>query len=134
MTDLGDSAGPARGGLFDSLRALLGTLAAMAQTRVELLGTELEEEIHRIVVMLLGAMAVLALCSLALLFGAVLVVTVFWDTHRNAAVAGVGIAFLALAAITGMVLRSNVRRRSRLLAATVVELERDRQLLTQRVP
>jgi uncharacterized membrane protein YqjE len=41
----------APGGLFDSLRALIGTLAAMARTRVELFGTELEQEIDRIVVL-----------------------------------------------------------------------------------
>lgn len=134
MTDLGDSAGPTRGGLFDSLRALLGTLAAMAQTRVELFGTELEEEIQRIVTLLLGAMIVLALLSLALFFGAALIVTIFWDTHREAAVASVTCVFLLLAVIASMVLRSRVRRRTPLLAATVDELARDRQLLAQRGP
>ena len=35
-------------GIFDSLRQLLGTLAAIAQTRIELLGTEVEEQIARL--------------------------------------------------------------------------------------
>jgi uncharacterized membrane protein YqjE len=72
-----DPSARASGGLFDSLRVLLGTLAAMARTRVELFRTELEQEIDRIVVILLGAMKVLALASIALLFGAMLIVATY---------------------------------------------------------
>ena len=47
--DDSDVSGRTTGGLFDSLRSLLATLVAMAHTRVELFGTELEEELHRVV-------------------------------------------------------------------------------------
>lgn len=118
------------GGLFASLRALATTAVGMAHTRVELLGTELEEELNRIVGTLIGAMVCLALAGLAVLFGALLIVSAFWDTHRTAAVAWVAAGFVLLAVAASAVVRSRGRRRSRLLAATLGELERDRQALS----
>jgi uncharacterized membrane protein YqjE len=127
-----DPSAPAPGGLFNSLRALLATVVAMAQTRVELLGVELEEEIRRIVSMLVGTMISLALASLALLFGAVLIVVACWDTHRIGAVAAVAAGFAVLAVAVSWWVRSNLRRPSRLLGATVRELESDGRLLVER--
>lgn len=133
---MGDSDAPGRtaGGLFDSLRALAATLVAMAHTRVELLGTEIEEELRRVVALVIGGMAVLALSSLALLFSALVVIAAFWDTHRIAAVACVAAGFIALALASFVVVRARTRRQSRLLASTLGELERDLQQLDRRSP
>ena len=90
--DDSDTSGRSAGGLFDSLRALLATLVAMAHTRVELFGTEIEEEVRRVVALLLGGLAVLALISLALLFSGLVVIAIYWDTHRLAATVGVATA------------------------------------------
>ena len=87
--DDSDTSGRSAGGLFDSLRALLATLVAMAHTRVELFGTEIEEEVRRVVALLLGGLAVLTLASLALLFSGLVVIAAYWDTHRMAATVGV---------------------------------------------
>jgi len=133
---MGDSDAPGRtaGGLFDSLRALAATLVAMAHTRVELLGTEVEEELRRVVALVIGGMVVLALASLALLFSALVVIAAFWDTHRIAAVACVAAGFIALALASFVVVRARTRRQSRLLASTLGELERDLQQLDRRSP
>ena len=131
--DDSDTSGRSAGGLFDSLRALLATLVAMAHTRVELFGTEIEEEIRRIVTLLLGGLAVLALASLALLFSGLVVIAAYWDTHRMAATVGVAIGFVVLAVAAYLVLRAQTRRRSRLLASTLDELERDLALLDKQV-
>jgi uncharacterized membrane protein YqjE len=120
------------GGLFDSLRALIATLVAMAHTRVELFGTEIEEELRRVVALVVGAMAVLALSGLALLFSALVVIVMFWDTHRVAAAASVAIGFIALSIIGFLVVRARTRRRSRFLSSTLGELERDVQQLAGR--
>ena len=80
-----DAPGTTAGGLFDSLRSLIATLVAMAHTRVELFGTELEEELRRVVAFLLGGVLVIALASMALLFGGLVVIAAYWDTHRVAA-------------------------------------------------
>jgi uncharacterized membrane protein YqjE len=127
-----DAPGRTTGGLFDSLRSLLATLVAMAHTRVDLFGTELEEELQRVVTLAVGAMLVLALANLALLFSALVVIAAFWDTHRVAAVAGVAAGFGTLAVVSYFFVRARTRRRTRLLAATLGELHRDLQALDER--
>jgi uncharacterized membrane protein YqjE len=129
-----DSDSPARttGGLLDSVRALMVTLVAMAHTRVELFGTEIEQEVHRIVTLVIGGMAVLAFAGLALLFTALVVIATFWDTHRIAATACVAAGFVALALVSYAVLRARTQRTSRLLSSTLDELERDLRQLGRR--
>jgi uncharacterized membrane protein YqjE len=129
-----NEAAPGRlpGGLFESVRNLLGTLVAMARTRAELLGIELEQELRRIVGMLVGAMVVLALASLGLLFAALTIVASFWDTHRVAATALVAAGFLLLAGAAYVMTRQRGQRTTRLLVATLDELERDLEQLGTR--
>lgn len=127
-----DATGRMPVGLFDSLRALIATLVAMAHTRVELFGTELEEEFRRLVALIAGTMLVLALATLAALFGALVVVAAFWETHRVAAVACVAVGFLALAVIAYIAVRARTWRRSRLLSATLEQFEQDMQQLGRR--
>jgi uncharacterized membrane protein YqjE len=133
---MGESEVPERtaGGLFDSLRALIATLVAMARTRIELFGTEIEEELHRVVALVVGAMVVLALASLALLFSALVVIAAFWDTHRVAAAVAVAAGFVILAILSYFAVRDRTRRRSRLLSATLGELEHDLRQLGRRAP
>jgi len=133
---MGDSDVPGRtsGGLFDSLRALIATLVAMAHTRVELFSTEIEEELCRVVALVVGAMIVLVLSSLALLFSALVLIVAFWDTHRLAAAGSVAIGFTTLAVVSYFAVRERTRRRSRLLSATLGELEHDLRQLGRRTP
>ena len=128
-----DAPGRPAAGLFDSLRTLLATLVAMAQTRVELFGTEIEEEVRRVIVLLLGSVAVLALASLALLFSGLVVIAAYWDTHRVAAAVCVALFFSALSIAAYLAVRARTRRRSRLLSSTLDELERDLELLDRRI-
>ena len=132
---MGDSdvTGKTTGGLFDSLRSLIATLIAMAHTRVELFGTEIEEEVRRVVTLMLGGVLVLALASLALLFSGLVVIAAYWDTHRVAAAVSVAVGFIVLAAVSYLALRERTRRRSRLLSSTLDELERDLELLDKRI-
>jgi uncharacterized membrane protein YqjE len=131
--DDSDVPGRSAGGLFDSLRALIATLVAMAHTRVELFGTEIEEEVRRVVALLLGGMLVLALASLALVFSGLVVIAAYWDTHRVAATVGVAIGFILLAAVAYLEVRQRTRRQSRLLSSTLDELERDLALLDKQI-
>lgn len=129
-----DSPGRVPGGLFESVRTLLGTLVAMARTRAELFGNELEQELRRIVGMLVGAMIVLALASMALLFAALTIVASAWETHRVAATALVAAGFFMLAVVAYIVTARRGQRTTRLLAATFDELERDLEQLRPRAP
>ena len=121
------------GGLFASVAQLLATAVGIAQTRLELLSTELQEEIHRVAeIMVFAAIALLA-AGVGLFLLALVVILLFWDTHRVAASVSVTGAFLLIAAVAGLALRAKVRAKPPLLDATLAELKKDRaNLLSKR--
>jgi uncharacterized membrane protein YqjE len=126
---------PARGpigGLLESLRNLLATAAAIAHTRLELLGTELQEEMHRVAAIMVWAAVALLAAGIGLFLAALGVIFVFWDTHRLVAALAVTAAFLLIAATAVLVLRAKVRNKPRLLDATLAELAKDRAQLAAR--
>jgi uncharacterized membrane protein YqjE len=128
MSGMDESPGPATN-LLRSLVQLGGTLLATAQTRVELLTTELSEDVERgIRILLWGFVALLAGILGALLAGITLILY-FWDTHRLGAAVGVTLAFLLVAVVAGWVARERLREKPRLLDATRSELRHDVEAL-----
>lgn len=128
MSGMDESPGPATN-LLRSVVQLGGTLLATAQTRVELLTTELSEDVERgIRILLWGFVALLAGILGALLIGITLILY-FWDTHRLGAAVGVTLAFLLMAVISGWVARERLREKPRLLDATRSELRHDVEAL-----
>jgi uncharacterized membrane protein YqjE len=124
MSGVDESPGPATN-LLRSLVQLGGTLLATAQTRVELLTTELSEDLERGVrILLWGFVALLAGILGALLAGVTLIVY-FWDTHRLGASIGVTLVFLLVAAVAGWIARERLQEKPRVLDATRTELQRD---------
>jgi uncharacterized membrane protein YqjE len=126
------AAQPARGpfsGLFRSLAHLLATAVGIAQTRLELLSTELQEEVHRVAEIMLWAAVALLAAGVGLFLLALLVIFVFWDTHRVLASVGVTAVFFLIAVTAGLVLRAKVRGKPPLLDATLAELKKDRASL-----
>lgn len=120
------------GGLFTSVAQLLATAVGIAQTRLELLTTELQEEIHRVAeIMVFAAIALLA-AGVGLFLLALVVIFVFWDTHRMAASIGVTAAFFVIAIVAGLALRAKVRAKPPILDATIAELKKDRAALMSR--
>lgn len=120
--------GPASS-LLQSLVRLGGTLLATVQTRVELLTTELSEDVERGVrILLWGFVAVLA-GVLAVLLAGVTLIIYFWDTHRMGAAVGVTLVFVLVAAVAAWVSRQRLHEKSQLLEATRTELRRDVALL-----
>ncbi len=120
-------------GLLSSLTQTFATLVAMAQTRLELLTTELQEEIQHAASMLLWAFVALFAAGIGLFMAALMVIFVFWDTHRVLAAVSVTLAFFAIATGAALYLRNKVRTRPRMLDGTLAELARDRQRLDERV-
>lgn len=116
--------GPATN-LLRSLVQLGGTLLAVAQTRVELLTTEISEDLERGVQILLWALGALMAGILGVLLVGITVVIYFWDTHRMAAAVGVTAIFLLAALLAGLVFRKRLHEKPRLLDATRTELRRD---------
>jgi uncharacterized membrane protein YqjE len=132
-TSAGDG-GPV-GGLFKSLTNLLATIIAIAQTRIELVTTELQEEMHRVAQIMVWTLVALLAAGIGLFLSALVIIFIFWDTHRVLASIVVTSAFFAIAIVAGVVLRSKVRGKPRLLDATLAELAKDReQLASRRLP
>lgn len=119
-------------GLFRSLAQLLATAVGIAQTRLELLSTELQEEVHRVAEIMLWAAVALLAAAVGLFLLALLIIFVFWDTHRVVASIAVTSVFFVIAAIAGLLLRAKVRSKPPLLDATLAELKKDRASLMSR--
>ena len=121
--------GPAAGsGLARSLQRLADTAVGIVQLRLELFGTELQQEKQRLYEVLLRAAIGLLLIGLALVLAIAFVVLLFQDGYRLLAV---GVLALGLAAAGAALLRS---ARARLdagdggsFALSLQELQRDRQ-------
>lgn len=118
--------------LFRSGANLLATMLAVAQTRLELLTTELQEEVHRAAEILMLMLVVLVAAGLGLFMTALVIIFVLWDTHRLLASVMTTGFFFVIALVAGIVLRAKIKNKPRMLDATLAELAKDRQLLARR--
>jgi len=119
-------------GLFDSAKALVGTLAALAHTRLELLSTELQEEIGRVALLLLwGAMA-LFFVFLGIIFLALVILIFFWDDHRVLVASLLAVVFIALAVVAGNAAWRQIAAKPRPFDASLTELGKDSEQLSSR--
>ncbi len=116
-------------GLFGSLSRLMGTLVAIVQTRLELLTTELQEEVHRAATLVLWALIALFTAIIGLFLGGLTIVFVYWDTHRVLAAVLVTTAFFVLAAIAVLILMLKIQAHKRFLDTTLTELAKDSEAL-----
>jgi uncharacterized membrane protein YqjE len=116
--------GPATN-LLRSATRLCGTLLAMLQTRVELLTTEISEDLERGVRILLWGLVAMLAAVLSLLLAGVTLIVYYWDTHRMAAALGVTVAFAALSAVAAWIARARLREKPGPLGASRTELRRD---------
>ena len=119
----------ARGGLLQSIKHLAQTLLGAAQTRLEILATEIEEERVRLEQLLLVALAAAFCLVMGVVLAIALVVVYFWDTHRLLAVAMLAAAFLAAGVVLGLIARNKVKTRPKPFAITRGELAKDRAML-----
>lgn len=128
-TDGRHDGGPATG-LYASLRGVLVTALGIVSTRFELIGIEVAEERERLVALLITAVATVFAFSFAALFLTFLVVALFWDNRLLAL--GACAAVYAVAG-TWLVarLRTQLTERPSLFAATIAELEKDRDALRE---
>lgn len=121
MSDAGKS-----GGLFDSLRRLLGTVLDIAQVRLELLGTELQLEKQRFFdALLLGLLALLAVgVGVVLLCG--FIILLFWEGYRLPAVGVLTLLFLTAGAWLVHAARQRLESPKGMFEASLAELNLDR--------
>lgn len=122
----------AGGGLVESLTNVAATLVALLHTRIELLSTEVEEAVAHLSSLLVLAVAALFCLGVAVLLGAALLVTAFWDTHRLLALGALSLLFLAASLTSWLCAAHRARTCPRLFAASLAELIKDRQRLGSR--
>ncbi len=116
-------------GFFDSVRAVLASLVAIAHTRLDLLGTEIEEQVERLAHILLWGLVALFAAFLAVVLGSVALIVVFWETHRVAVAVGIALVSVALAALAISGFATRLRERPRLFGSTLDELAKDHERL-----
>jgi uncharacterized membrane protein YqjE len=120
-------------GLFQSMNNFLATLVAIVHTRLELLTTELQEEVRQVGAILLWAFIAAFAAMMGLFLGALAVIFVFWDTHRLAASLAMIGMFIAVAVVAGLILRHKLTTKPPMLDDTLAELAKDRDQLRARM-
>ena len=120
---------PASPGLFHSARKLLANLAGLAHTRLELLSTELQEELARLGEILLAAIVSLFFAFLGIAFAAVAVMIAVGEPYRLAVAVLFAVLFLIIGALSAWWMRRVARAKPRVFDASLGELRKDRDLL-----
>ena len=121
-----------QGGLFGSVKAAVATLLAIAHTRLELLSTELEEEVARLSQILIWSLAGAFCAGLGIVFAVLFIVLLLWNTYPLLALGIPAILFLFVAILAWRMVLSKIRARQRLFAASLAELAKDREQFTPR--
>jgi uncharacterized membrane protein YqjE len=111
------------------VRELARTLLSFAVTRARLAAAELEEQALRLTEILIWLLVALFFLGVATVFGAVLVVLLFWDSNRVLAAGLLAALFVSIGIGAALIARVRMTERPKLLAATLTELERDRDTL-----
>ena len=127
--DTGDERAAKPHGLFDSLKGLLATLLGLAHTRLELIGTELEEQVARLATLLVWSIVALFLMFTAVILSAVTIIIVFWDSNRVLVAVGLAGTVAVLAAGAWLFVLAQLKARPRLFQSTLDELAKDRERL-----
>jgi uncharacterized membrane protein YqjE len=120
------------GGLFGSVKGLTATLLGIAHTRLELFSTELEEEGIRLVSIVRWALVALFCAVLGVIFGTLFVVFALWNTHPLLALGIPAALFFLVGVLAWRVVDGKVKSKPRLFAASLAELDKDREKLISR--
>jgi uncharacterized membrane protein YqjE len=116
--------------MLGSVRELARTLLSFAETRARLAVTELEEQAARVAEILLWAATALFFFAITVVFVAILVVLLFWDSNRVLAAGLLAVLFAGIAAFATLAARARLRERPKFLAATLAELKQDRERIS----
>ena len=118
------------------LRGATGRLASaileFGRTRIELAAVELEEARARAGDNLALVLVAAAAFAFALLAASMLVVVLFWDTHRIAALCVMTLVYLLIGTFALWRLSEQRKADPPAFAATLAELERDRAFIADR--
>jgi uncharacterized membrane protein YqjE len=115
-----------RGGLFASLRGLAATGLDLLRTRLELLAVEIQEEKARTVGLIVYSIATVLLLGAGVIFLAVFVTVLLWDSNRLLALGVFATLFLGGGVLCLLAARRLSTAPSGLFAGSLAELAKDR--------
>lgn len=118
--------------MLASLRQGLANGLELLQTRLELLGTEFEQEKLRLFSALLCAAVALLLIGVGMVMLALLVVVLFWEQHRVTALLALTLLYGGGGVLLWRAATARLRAPSGIFALSVGELARDRAALQPR--
>lgn len=110
------------------LRRIIGSVFAILQTRLELVGIELAEEKDRLLGVLFLGLAALMLATMALIALTALIAIAFWDTYRWQTLAGITVIYAIAGLACALKARSSLRNAPIVFEATIAEFEKDREI------
>lgn len=118
------AAGTGSGRLFAALRDLSATLVAIGRTRLQLLGTELQEEKTRLLGALASGVAAMFLLGLGIILLIACLAAAFWE--QRVAIFGIS-ALVTLGAGLYLVMQAKrlVSRSTNLFHASLAEMDAD---------
>ena len=108
------------------LKNLLASLLDLVHTRVDLLGTELREELLRFGLIMAGAVLVLLLVTVGAGMLAAALVLALWQEHALLGLSLAGACFLIAGSATVWAMSRVMRAKPRPFDASLNELRRDR--------
>jgi len=116
-------------GVLASLGGLGAAALGILQTRLQLLANELEEQgLHALQLVVLAAAGLFCAAAGMVLLTAWVVIAL-WEHYRLLTVACLALVYFAGAALALRALKTRIAERPKLFAASLAELERDRELL-----
>jgi len=119
-------------GLFESLSMFGATLVAIVHTRLELLSLDLEEERERLFSILLTTLIAVFLLGIGVVLSAILLVVIFWETHRLLVLGILMVFFLLLGTVIGAMALHKIRSKPRIFSSSLSELQKDTEQLSSR--
>jgi uncharacterized membrane protein YqjE len=117
--------------LLSSLKNLVSTGASIAQTRLELISTDVQIARTRFLSLLVMVIFTLFFLFFGLIMLALLIVIYSWETDRMLALSLLTSGFLVIGIILAWVVMRSLKTMPRLFEATISELAKDRQELAK---
>lgn len=121
---------PREEGLLASLKTLTLTLVDVVQTRLELLSSDVAEERAQLTAILMSALVALFCVGVGVVLLAILIVVMFWESHRIVTLSLLTAVFLATGTGLWLLALHKLRNKPRLFDASIGELAKDRDQLS----
>lgn len=118
-------------GLLSSLKRLTNTCLGIVHTRLELLSTDLEEGRERLISLLTITFVALFCLCFGMVLLSILIVVLFWDTHRLLVLSLLTGAFILIGTIMGSMALNALKSMPRMFEASLKELLKDQDEITK---